>query len=427
MNSSARKYYASLSALLFFFFFTWSSTFSVVAIWLRKYVGLEGADTGFIFACISIVALCAQPLYGFLQDKLGLRKNLLLFIAVLLIASGPFFMVFGTLLHWNIVVGSIVGGLFIGMTFHAGIGVLESYTERVSRQRNFEYGKARMWGSLGWAAATFFAGRNINIDPDYNFIMATVSGVLFLIILLNLKSANADAYNNLEHGNSSAITLRDALQLFALPRFWALILFVLGTCIYSVYDQQFMVYFSHQFPDEKLGNEMYGYLNSLQVFLEAGGMFLAPFIVNRIGAKNGLLFASSVMALRIIGSGLVEGPVLISVMKLLHAVELPILLVAIFKYNSHHFDKRLSSTLYLVGFSCVSSVVASVLSPLAGWGYDKIGFAQTYLIMGMFVVITTILSVFCLRNDKTDEIKLSLNEEPTKLNQHNPEIQAEKA
>ena len=121
------------------------------------------------------------------------------------------------------------------MTFHAGIGVLESYTERVSRQRNFEYGKARMWGSLGWAAATFFAGRNINIDPDYNFIMATVSGVLFLIILLNLKSANADAYNNLEHGNSSAITLRDALQLFALPRFWALILFVLGTCIYGVF------------------------------------------------------------------------------------------------------------------------------------------------------------------------------------------------
>lgn len=402
MNSGSRKYYASLSALLFFFFFTWSSTFSVVAIWLRKYVGLEGADTGFIFSCISIVALCAQPLYGFMQDKLGLRKNLLLFLAVLLISSGPFFMVFGALLKWNVFLGSVIGGLFIGMTFHAGIGVLESYTERVSRLRNFEYGKARMWGSLGWAAATFFAGRNINVNPDYNFIMATVSGLIFLVVLLRLKTANADAYNSLEHGNPSAITVSDALQLFALPRFWALILFVLGTCIYSVYDQQFMVYFAHQFQDEQLGNEMYGYLNSLQVFLEAGGMFLAPFIVNRIGAKNGLLFASSVMAVRIIGSGLVDGAIMISVMKLLHAVELPILLVAIFKYNSLHFDKRLSSTLYLVGFSCVSSVVASILSPLAGWGYDKIGFADTYLVMGVFVVVTTILSAFCLRKDKSN-------------------------
>ncbi|MCW2254274.1 OHS family lactose permease-like MFS transporter [Providencia alcalifaciens] len=400
MNSESKKYYASVSALLFFFFFTWSSTFSVVAIWLRKYVGLEGTDTGVIFSCISIVALCAQPLYGFLQDKLGLRKNLLLFIAILLIASGPFFMVFGKLLQWSVVIGSLLGGLFIGMTFHAGIGVLESYTERVSRLRDFEYGKARMWGSLGWAAATFFAGRNINIDPNYNFIMATISGIIFLVILLGLKTDKTNAFNSLEYGKPSAITINDALHLFSLPRFWGLILFVLGTCIYSVYDQQFMVYFAHQFQDEQTGNEMYGYLNSLQVFLEAGGMFLAPYIVNRIGAKNGLLFASSVMGLRIIGSGLVDGPIMISAMKLLHAVELPILLIAIFKYNSRHFDKRLSSTLYLVGFSFITSVVASILSPLAGWGYDKIGFAETYLIMGAFVVITTVLSAFCLRSDK---------------------------
>ncbi|MBN6362217.1 MULTISPECIES: MFS transporter [Providencia] len=399
MERGVKQYYASLSALLFFFFFTWSSIFSVVAIWLRKYVGLDGADTGFIFSCISIVALCAQSLYGFIQDKLGLRKNLLLFIAVLLILSGPFFMVFGTLLKWNVFLGSVIGGLFIGMTFHAGIGVLESYTERVSRLCNFEYGKARMWGSLGWATATFFAGRNINVNPDYNFIMATVSGLLFLVILLKLKTVNTDAYNSLEHGKPSVITVKDALQLFVQPQFWALILFVFGTCIYSVYDQQFMVYFVHQFQSEQLGNEMYGYLNSLQVFLEAGGMFIAPFIVNRIGAKNGLLFASSVMALRIIGSGLADGAIMISIMKLLHAVELPILLVAIFKYNSLHFDKRLSSTLYLVGFSCMSSVVASLFSPLAGWGYDKIGFAHTYLVMGTFVIITTILSAFCLRGD----------------------------
>lgn len=144
-------------------------------------------------------------------------------------------------------------------------------------------------------------------------------------------------------------------------------------------------------------------------------MFLAPFIVNRIGAKNGLLFASSVMALRIIGSGLVDGAIMISIMKLLHAVELPILLVAIFKYNSLHFDKRLSSTLYLVGFSCMSSVVASILSPLAGWGYDQIGFAHTYLVMGGFVIITTILSAFCLRGDGTGNQEIGSKDQRNKF------------
>ncbi|EEG83696.1 oligosaccharide:H+ symporter [Proteus penneri ATCC 35198] len=285
------------------------------------------------------------------------------------------------------------------MTFNAGIGVLESYTERVSRIRGFEYGRARMWGSLGWASATFIAGHNINIDPNYNFVMASISGVVFLILLALLKTDKSDAFNQLEHGKTSAITIKDALNLLSLPRFWALILFVIGTCVYGVYDQQFPVFFSSQFATLQQGNEMYGYLNSLQVFLEAGGMFIAPFLVNRIGAKNGLLLASSVMAARIIGSGLVEGPVLISCMKLLHAVELPILLISIFKYNSQHFDKRLSSTLYLVGFQCVSSIVATLLSPLAGYGYDHYGFAPTYMVMGCIVIGTTLLSAVFLRSD----------------------------
>ena len=191
------------------------------------------------------------------------------------------------------------------------------------------------------------------------------------------------------------------LRLLTLPRFWALVFFVIGTCIYGVYDQQFPVYFSSQFPTLQEGNAMYGYLNSFQVFLEAAGMFCAPWLVNRIGAKNGLIFAGMVMAMRMVASGLVEGPLLISITKLLHAVELPVLLVSIFKYNSLNFDKRLSSTLYLVGFACTSSVIATVLSPLAGYSYEKYGFAQSYLIMGLLVFCTTFISIFLLRSSKS--------------------------
>lgn len=143
---------------------------------------------------------------------------------------------------------------------------------------------------------------------------------------------------------------------------------------------------------------MFGYLNSIQVFLEAAGLFCAPWLINRIGAKNGLIFAGMVMAVRMIGSGLVEGPVLIFITKLIHAAELPVLLVSMFKYITLNFDKRLSSTLYLVGFACTSSVIGTVISPLAGFGYDSIGFAPTYLIMGSVVFATTFTSIFLLRS-----------------------------
>ncbi|HGH5981571.1 TPA: MFS transporter [Kluyvera georgiana] len=391
--------YLLLSALLFFFFVTWSSSGSLLSIWLHQEVGLQPGDTGIIFSVLSVSALFAQICYGFIQDKLGLRKHLLWYITVLLILSGPAYLLFGYLLKINILIGSLFGGLYIGLTFNGGIGVLESYTERVARQTHFEFGKARMWGSLGWAVATFFAGLLFNINPQLNFAVASCSGLVFFFLLVRL-SVPGDTQALSTEGEKSNIKLEDALRLLTLPRFWALVFFVVGTCIYGVYDQQFPVYFSSQFPTLQEGNAMYGYLNSFQVFLEAAGMFCAPWLVNRIGAKNGLIFAGMIMDLRMVSSGLVEGPLLISITKLLHGVELPVLLVSIFKYNSANFDKRLSSTLYLVGFACTSSVIATVLSPLAGYSYEKYGFAESYLFMGALVFCTTFISIFLLRASK---------------------------
>ncbi|KQN54369.1 MULTISPECIES: MFS transporter [unclassified Erwinia] len=399
MKKHHSRSYPLLSALLFFFFVSWSSSSSLLSIWLHQEVGLRASETGIIYSVLSVTALCAQVCYGFIQDKLGLRKHILWWMTALLILSGPAFLLFGTLLKINILLGSVFGGLFIGLTFNGGIGVLESYTERVSRQSTFEFGKARMWGSLGWAAATFFAGLLFNLNPHLNFLVASCAGLVFFILLAQLRVNTPASLEKVELG-ARPVTLQDALQLLTLPRFWALVLFVIGTCIYGVYDQQFPVYFASQFATLREGNAMYGYLNSFQVFLEAAGMFCAPWLVNRIGAKNGLIFAGMVMALRMIASGLVEGPVLISVTKLLHALELPVLLVAIFKYNSLNFDKRLSSTLYLVGFACTSSVIASVLSPLAGYSYERFGFAPSYLVMGLLVFCTTFISIFLLRGNK---------------------------
>ena len=183
--------YPLLSALLFFFFVTWSSSGSLLSIWLHQEVGLKAGDTGVIYAVLSVSALCAQICYGFIQDKLGLRKNLLWFLTSLLILSGPAFLLFGYLLQINVLLGSIFGGIYIGLTFNGGIGVLESYTERVARQSQFEFGKARMWGSLGWAVATFFAGLLFNINPKLNFAVATGSGLLFFVLLASLRDSSA--------------------------------------------------------------------------------------------------------------------------------------------------------------------------------------------------------------------------------------------
>lgn len=395
----SKRNYWLLSGCILSFFLTWSFCFSIYPIWLNQAIGLNGTQTGIVFSINAIAALFVMPCYGFIQDKLGLKKNLLWFVGVMLLLSGPFFIyVYTPLLISSLYVGAFAGGLFCSVAFFAGVGAVETYIERVGRNTGFEFGKARMWGSVGWAIATFFTGQIFNISPTLNFVLASVSALVFLVCLWFVKASDESKEVNL---SASALKITDAIALFKDAKFWAFTTFVIGvSCIYGVYDQQFPVYFAAQFPTREEGNAMYGYLNSFQVFLEAGGMFLAPFLVNKIGAKNGLIVSGVVMALRIIGSGYATDPLSISAMKLLHAVELPIMLIAIFKYIPATFDARLSATIYIVGFQFMGQVAASGLSVFTGILYDAIGFAEAYKLIGIVVAFFVVVSAFVLTSDK---------------------------
>ncbi len=81
---------------------------------------------------------------------------------------------------------------------------------------------------------------------------------------------------------------------------------------------------------------------------------------------------------------------------MLHALEVPFLLVGAFKYITGVFDTRLSATIYLIGFQFAKQSAAIFLSAFAGNMYDRIGFQETYLMLGCFVLAITVVSAFTL-------------------------------
>ncbi|MGA1810686.1 oligosaccharide MFS transporter [Sphingobium sp. WW5] len=389
-----QRNYVALSAFLFCFFFAQAMAISLLSIWLTRSLHLNGTQAGTIFAVNSVGAMLAQPVYGFFSDRMGFRKVVPTFIALLVILAGPFFLyVYAPLLHHNLAAGAVIGGLYLGFTFMAGSYALESYIDRVGRRYKFEYSRARLWGSIGFATAAAFSGRLYNIDPSINFFLASAAGLLLLpLIRLAKIEPDPDA-----QAAADRLTLKDSLSLLSQPKFWRFMILILGvTNLYLVYDQQFPFYFSSLFPSPEEGNAMFGYLNSAQIFVEAGGMFIAPLIVRRIGATRGLLLAAMIMILRIAGSGLAVGPITISMCKMAHAVELPILAVSLFRYIAHHFEARFSATVYMVGVSFGHSLGLAVLSPIVGISYDRFGFQHTYFLIAGFAMLFWIWSFFAL-------------------------------
>jgi len=100
--------------------------------------------------------------------------------------------------------------------------------------------------------------------------------------------------------------------------------------------------------------------------------------------------------LRIAGSGLAVGPITISLCKMAHAIELPILAVSIFRYIAFHFEARFASTVYMVGVSFGHSLGLAFLSPLVGIGYDHFGFQHTYFMIAGFALFFWIWSALAL-------------------------------
>lgn len=101
------------------------------------------------------------------------------------------------------------------------------------------------------------------------------------------------------------------------------------------------------------------------------------------------------MATRIIGSSFATTAVEVIALKMLHALEVPFLLVGAFKYITGVFDTRLSATIYLIGFQFAKQSAAIFLSAFAGNMYDRSA-SVTYLILGCFVLTITVVSAFTL-------------------------------
>jgi len=390
----ARRNYVLLSAFLYLFFFAQAGAMSFLAIWLKGPIGLSGVQAGTVFSANFVAAMCCQPLYGILSDRFGLKRHVPIFIAAMVTLCGLFFtFVYSPLLRANLLLGAAVGGLYLGLTFIAGSFALESFVDRVGRRYGFEYSRARLWGSLGFASAALFSGRLYNLDPRINFFLASAAGLLLIPVILATRIEADEAADKA----AAAHTPIESLSVLRQPKFWGFMVLILGvTNLYLVYDQQFPFYFASMFPTPAEGNVMFGYLNSAQIFVEAGMLAVAPFIVMRTGAKHGLLLAAGIMIVRIGGSALATGPLTISACKMLHSIELPILAVSIFRYIAYHFDSRHASTVYLVGVSFGHSLGLAILSPIVGKSYDLLGFPATYALIALGALVFWAASWFAL-------------------------------
>ena len=395
----------------FSYFFIWAITYGFLTLWLEKVANVTGAQAGIIFSLMAGMSLIFQPIFGVVSDKLVFRKNLLLTISIAAILTGPYFQwLFMPLFNISPILVSVITGVFLAFVLNGGVSVIEQYVERASIANKFEYGHARMGGSVAGVVAAIVAGRLILWEPN-SIWWATSAAAVFLTLLLmfstkiNFENAAAVMGDN----KDEKMTKKDIFSIFKLRNFWILALFYMGaSALFDVFDQQFIVFFKTFFETDAQGTMVYSYMTSAQTALELALMIPMPYIINKIGARNGLIIYGFLTCLRIVGSALSPSWIWIIFFRLLAGLEMPLLLVSIMKYIAEAFDIRLYATIYALASNFAKQISVFIFSSAAGSMYDSIGYQHTYLILGGIVfVITLIAATFLEKGQKLSTVKHS--------------------
>ncbi|GAA1976483.1 MFS transporter [Isoptericola halotolerans] len=414
-DSLRKPAFWNIGGLFFFYFAIWQLVFTFLGPWLEDQAGMTSGNIGLLNSVMALTALCLQPFYGFIQDRLGFRKNLFAFVVVVGAFMGPFFaFVFVPIVELNQVLGAVVGGIYLSLVLNSGVGVVEAFNERTSRANRFEYGHVRLFGSVAGATASLVGGFIWAANPDNVWWVGTFSAVVLGVLLFVVRTPRPGEKGNAAAGDDGAsaedrtgdedrprVTKETVLRLFRDRSFVGFMVLMFGTvALYDVFDQQYAIYFGNLFDGVGDPQVFFSRVVFVQILLEAIVMVAMPFVINKIGAKRGLQLFAVVLVVRVVGSALFTSTELLVVWRLLAALEMPLMLVSVWKYITRMFDVRISATAYMIGFNTAKQIGIVVFSWVFGLSYDAIGFGSTYLIMGVVVVAVTAVASVLMRDDR---------------------------
>ncbi|MCF6161814.1 oligosaccharide MFS transporter [Furfurilactobacillus milii] len=411
MQKTESKHFWGFPFSHFSYFFIWATVYGYLTLWMEQVGHLNGTESGAVFSMMAGISLIFQPIFGVVSDKLLFKKNLVILISVVAIFIGPYFQwVFLPLLHINSFLVAIVTGTFLSFVLNGGVSVIEQYVQRASLANKFEYAHSRVGGSVAGVVASLIAGRLFLWSPDSIFWACTVAAIILTGLLLfsdKIDMDNASAAGD----TSNSLDMKTVMSVFKIKNLWVLAIFYMGaSAIFDVFDQQFIIFFKTFFHTAAQGTLVYSYMTSGQTAIEFLLMFPMPWIINKIGSKNGLIIYGFITCIRILGSALSPTWGWVVSFRLLAGLEMPLLLTSIMKYIAGAFDIRLYATVYALASNFAKQISVFIFSSVAGKLYDVIGYQHTYIWMGVLVFVITLFAAFFLK--KEDKVQAGEVEAP---------------
>ncbi|MFB9330395.1 MFS transporter [Paenibacillus aurantiacus] len=367
--------------------------FSLFAIFLSflpiylSSIGLSKTEIGLLIGLGGFVGMLAQPMWGIISDRLRTVKKVLLLLILLSVIVGA------VLFQSQQMILLYVFVVLMYLFFMPTDPLMESLNVQVSQRHGVAFGSVRMFGALGYAAASMTVGYAGEAGGTTSYVYLFVGyGVLALLLGFLLPDAPV----------SAKPLLRGDLQAFLKARqtllFFALILII--SIPHRMNDIFIGLYVEHLGGSTVQVGYSWTVMTAVEVlFFAISGRLIKP------GKEMVVItMAAGCYAIRFLLSGLASTPETVVWLQLLQGVSFVLFYSASIQFLYRIIPeewKATGQTMLAVLFFGISGVVGSTAG---GWLFDRIGGEKVYLLMSAMAFVGVLFSVAVRRliEDKSD-------------------------
>jgi PPP family 3-phenylpropionic acid transporter len=360
----------------YFCYFAFVGAFAPYFTLYLQSLGLTAAAIGTLMSLMLAMRLLAPNIWGWLADHLG-RKVMVIRLSALLSAAG-FLIFFLVRDFWGLFVAMAIMAFF----WSASLPLVEALTLRHLEGRAEQYGRIRLWGSVGFIAAVLATGAWLDRAPMSSLLWVNL-GLLVGIGVCAWLLADASALAQVKAPVSlkSGLLRREVLALLA-------------ACLFmSAAHGPFYVFYSIHLVDHGYDKAAVGVLWALGVFAEIAVFVCMPRLL-RTWTPRGILMASFLLAVvRFLMIGWGAGSVVLMVLaQLMHGATFGAHHAAAVAALTHWFPARQQARVQAL-YGSVSFGAGGMIGNLAsGAAWESLGPSLTFTLGSVFAVVGLILA-----------------------------------
>lgn len=355
----------------YFFYFAFVGAFTpYFALYLQSLL-FSAADIAILMSLMQVMRIVAPTLWGWLADRLGVRVPIVRASAVAALAGFAIFFYTTTF-----------GGIFVGMAvmaffWSAAMPLVESLTFVHLNGRTHQYGRIRLWGSVGFIVVVLGIGYVLNRLPVDNLLwMAALMLGGIVIVSFVLPEGRTHPHVHDAPGLMAVLARREVRGL------------LVGGVLMSAAHGALYVFYSIYLVDAGYSKAIVGWMWTLGVVAEIAVFMAMPRLAARFSLRAILLVAYGCAVVRFVMIGWGVGSIAILLMaQVLHGATFGAYHAASIAAINQWFPGRLQARGQAIYGSLGFGVGGMLGGLLSGYTWDIADPAWTYTISSLFALI----------------------------------------